>query len=72
MKKTNVTMLVLSALSSGVFAQSDPTGSPSTVLSVGEVVVTAAGGALSPRQVLTSVNVLPQERIENKPFYSNY
>ncbi len=72
MKKTNVTMLVLSALSSGVFAQSDPTGSPSTVLSVGEVVVTAAGGALSPRQVLTSVNVLPQERIENQPVYSNY
>lgn len=72
MKKTNVTMLVLSALSSGVFAQSDSTGSPSTVLSVGEVVVTAAGGALSPRQVLTSVNVLPQERIENQPVYSNY
>mgnify|MGYP000461599729 FL=1 len=72
MKKTNVTMLVLSALSSGVFAQSNPTGSPSTVLSVGEVVVTAAGGALSPRQVLTSVNVLPQERIENQPVYSNY
>lgn len=65
-------MLVLSALSSGVFAQSDSTGSPSTVLSVGEVVVTAAGGALSPRQVLTSVNVLPQERIENQPVYSNY
>lgn len=72
MKKTNITMLVLSALSSGVFAQSDSTGSPSTVLSVGEVVVTAAGGALSPRQVLTSVNVLPQERIENQPVYSNY
>lgn len=65
-------MNVAMCVTSGVFAQSTSITSPSTVLSVGEVVVTAEGGALSPRQVLTSVNVLPKERIENQPMYSNY
>lgn len=41
-------------------------------MSLGEVVVTGQGGALSPRQVLTSVNVLTKDRIENQTNYSNY
>ena len=53
--------------STAALAQSDP-----VVMSLGEVVVTAPGRALSPRQVLTSVNVLAQDRIENQTHYSNY
>lgn len=49
------------------FAQSDQ-----VVMSLGEVVVTAQGGAWSPRQVLTSVNVLTKDRLEDQPQYGNY
>lgn len=71
-KKTS-TAIAASALILGVscpntsFAQSD-----NVAMSLGEVVVTAQGGALSPRQVLTSVNVLTSERIENQTSYSNF
>lgn len=71
-KKTS-TAIAASALILGVgcpatsFAQSD-----NVAMSLGEVVVTAQGGALSPRQVLTSVNVLTSERIENQTNYSNF
>ena len=45
---------------------------PSTLLQLGEVVITSSSGALSPRQVLTSVNILGSERFENQSAYSNY
>lgn len=70
--KSPLVIAVTMCIHGAAFAQSTSTASPSTVLSVSEVVVTAEGGALSPRQILTSVNVLPQERIEKLPVYSNY
>ena len=45
--------------------------SEQVAMSLGEVVVTASGGALSPRQVLSSVNVLSQDRMEDSTQYSN-
>jgi iron complex outermembrane receptor protein len=71
--KKTATAVAASALLFGascptaLFAQSD-----NVVMSLGEVVVTAKGGALSPRQVLTSVNVLTMEQIENQTNYSNF
>jgi len=53
----------------------DSTATPQSsnvVMSLGEVSVTAQGGALSARQVLTSVNVLNKDRIEDQSNYSNY
>lgn len=45
----------------------------SVAMTLGEIVVTANhSGELSPRQVLTSVSVLPQELIEQQPVHSNY
>lgn len=71
--KKTATAVAASALLFGascptaLFAQSD-----NVVMSLGEVVVTAKGGALSPRQILTSVNVLTMEQIENQTNYSNF
>ena len=47
--------------------------SDSVALTLGEIVVTANNSSeLSPRQVLTSVSVLPQDLIEKQPAHSNY
>ena len=71
--QTNGALIVAATWLAGVgstataFAQSD-----NVVMSLGEVVVTAQSNALSPRQVLTSVNVLSQDRIQDQTNYSNY
>ena len=46
--------------------------SDNVVMTVGRVVVTADGGALSPRRILTSVNVLNKEQIEGQTHYGNF
>jgi iron complex outermembrane receptor protein len=71
--KKTVSALAFSALFIGAgcsttsWAQSDQ-----VVMTLGEVMVNAHGGALSPRQVLTSVNVLTADRIQDQTHYSNY
>jgi iron complex outermembrane receptor protein len=44
----------------------------STALSLGEVVVTSNGGPLSTQKILTSVNIVPVERLEDKVVSSNW
>lgn len=56
----------------GSAAQAQSSAAESTALSLGEVVVSGQGGALETRQVQTSVNILPQERIEGQPVANNW
>jgi outer membrane cobalamin receptor len=78
-KKKNNFYTKLNCITIGIFSgvlvapsYAQKTQSENVTMSLGEVVVTGQGSALSPRQVLTSVNVLTKDRIENQTNYSNY
>lgn len=70
--------LALTTLCGGApFAQTNPPAAPadpadSTALSLGEVVVSGSGGPLVTRRVLTSVDILPRDRIENQSVLNNW
>ncbi|WP_081463505.1 TonB-dependent receptor [Hylemonella gracilis] len=68
---TPVAIAILACLISDA-ASAQPSTPQSTALTLGEIVVSAPGGALETEQVPTSVNVLPQERIEGQPVANNW
>lgn len=60
------------AFSSFAWADSAPATADSTALSLGEVVVTSGSGPLSTQKLLTSVNIVPVERLEDKVVSYNW
>jgi len=60
------------AFFSHAMAQTDTRVVDSIALSLGEVVVTHSGGPLATRNVLTSVNIIPVERIEPQVVTNNW
>lgn len=64
---TRPLMVMLSLVGPGIAVAQSPTPGPdSTALSLGEVVVSSGAGALSTERALTSVTVVPTERIDNQ------
>lgn len=70
---TRPLMVMLSLVGPGIAVAQSPTPGPdSTALSLGEVVVSSGAGALSTERVLTSVTVVPTERIDNQMITNNW
>lgn len=67
-----IAMAVGIAVATNALAQSDGRAADTTALSLGEIVVTSSGGPLATRNVLTSVNIVPTERIENQVVSNNW
>lgn len=63
----------LAAIAAPLAAQTAATpGADSTALTLGEVVVTAPAGPLSTRRILSSVDIVPTERLEGQAVSNNW
>ncbi len=72
MKSIDQTSPVSTAVACLLASLANPIWAQNTATTLGDVVITEAKGSLAPRQVFTSVNIVPAERVEEQVTHYNW